>query len=443
MEICEVKKDGLKRFYKIKILAKDMMSKNEHRIDEIQKVAKLPGFRSGKVPTSYLQKRFGGAVTEEVINELVREATMKLVKDEKLRPASQPKVDVKDYKDGSDLEYDFECEIFPEFQGLNYDKIKLINYIVKIPQAEIDRQIELKLSADKSFKAADDKNAVVRRGCGVKIDYEGYIGKETFEGGTAKDYQLEIGSKTFIDNFEDQLVGLKVGDHKKVKVKFPKEYHKEELNAKAAVFEVDIKEILDVIKPELNDDFAKKQGAKDLADYRKKTLESLEGYYKKQAKEQFKKELFDYVEDKVDLELPASVVDDEFKGLINQYLQKSGYKTEEEAEEKDAKVLKKNRKEYLKISKRRVKVGIVLYEIGKDNKIEVSNEEVMASLQQQMAGFPGNQEDLLAYYKNNPQALEYIRGPLLEDKVTEFIYGKVVLKDKELTVEQFQKIYND
>jgi len=442
MEICEVKKEGLKRYYKIKIEAKAITSKNSNRVDEIQKAARLPGFRPGKVPSSYLSKRFGGSITQETIDELVREASVKLIKDENLQMAAQPKIDIKEYKEGADLDYDFECEVLPEVKELEYSKVKLTNYVVKVPESEVDKQIELRISSLKTFKEVEDKKAEVRNGLGVTIDYEGSIGGELFEGGNSKGYQLEIGSKTFIDNFEEQLIGLKVGDHKKVKVKFPKEYHKAEFQGKAAVFEVDVKAVLEVVKPELDEEFAKKQGAKDIKEYKAKVREEIEGFYKKQVKEQFKKEFFDYVESKVDMELPTSMVDNEFNNLIAQFLNENGYKNEEEAGEKDAKKLKQTKKEYLTIAKRRVKVGILLSEIGKQQKVEVSDNEVMQALQAQMAGYPGNQADLLAYYQQNPQAMEYIRGPLLEEKVVDYIYGKVLLKDKELTIGQFQKIYN-
>lgn len=443
MEICEVKKEGLKRYYKVRIEANNISSKNSNKIDEIQKVAKLPGFRPGMVPASYLEKRFGGSVTQETIDELVREASLKLIKDEDLHMAAQPKIDVKEYKEGSDLNYEFECEVLPQIEDLDYSKVKLVNYIVKVPESEIDKQIELRLSSLKTFQEVDnkDKDVEVKKGMGVKIDYEGYIDGEKFEGGSSTDYQLEIGSNTFIDNFEDQLIGLKVGNHKKVKVSFPKEYHKKEFQGKSAIFEVDIKGILEVVKQELNDEFIAKQGVKDIAEYKQKTRTEIETFYNKQAKEQFKKELFDYIEDKINIELPSSMVESEFKIILDQYLNENNYKNEEEAEEKDAKQLKK-RKEYLGIAKRRVKVGILLSEIGKKNNIEVNDNEVMQALQAQMAGYPGDQADLLAYYQKNPQAMEYIRGPLLEDKVVDHIHSKITLKDKELTIGQFQKIYN-
>ena len=441
MEICEVKKEGLKRSYKIKIPADEILSKNVNRVNEIQKTAKLPGFRPGKVPVSYLNQRYGDSITQETIDHLVRDASMKLVKDEDLKVASQPKIDVPKYENGMDLEYGFECEVFPEVAKIDYNNVKLINYKIKIPDSEIDKHIDAQLSSLKEFNKLADQAVKVKKGMGVKIDYEGSIDGKKFAGGKGQDHQLEIGSKSFIDNFEDQLIGAKVGDHKVVKVKFPKDYHKAEFQGKSAVFEVDIKEVSEVVIAELNDDFAKKQGAKDVAEYKQKVKDDIEKYYKKQSTEQFKKEFFDYVEKNVNFELPQSMLDSEFNSLITNYLRDNNFKDEAEAEEKDAKMLKKQKKEFLQLAKRRVKAGIILSDIAKENKIDVSDNEVMASLREQMARYPGDQEELLKFYQSNIQALENMRAPLLESKVVDFIYKKVTLKDKEVNIEQFKKIY--
>ena len=441
MEICEVKKEGLKRSYKIKIPADEILSKNVNRVNEIQKTAKLPGFRPGKVPVSYLNQRYGDSITQETIDHLVRDASMKLVKDEDLKVASQPKIDVPKYENGMDLEYGFECEVFPEVAKIDYNNVKLINYKIKIPDSEIDKHIDAQLSSLKEFNKLADQAVKVKKGMGVKIDYEGSIDGKKFAGGKGQDHQLEIGSKSFIDNFEDQLIGAKVGDHKVVKVKFPKDYHKAEFQGKSAVFEVDIKEVSEVVIAELNDDFAKKQGAKDVAEYKQKVKDDIEKYYKKQSTEQFKKEFFDYVEKNVNFELPQSMLDSEFNSLITNYLRDNNFKDEAEAEEKDAKMLKKQKKEFLQLAKRRVKAGIILSDIAKENKIDVSDNEVMASLREQMASYPGDQEELLKFYQSNIQALENMRAPLLESKVVDFIYKKVTLKDKEVNIEQFKKIY--
>ena len=440
MEICEVKKEGLKRVYTIKIAADAIASKNSERLNELQKNAKISGFRAGKVPAAYLSQRFGQAITQETMDDLVKKSTMDLLKKEDLNLASQPEINIKEYNEGEDLNYEVNCELLPDVKELDYPKIKLTNYVVKVPQSEVDKQIEADLSNSKEYKPVKDKKTVVKKGHGVTIDYEGSIDGEKFAGGSSKDYKLEIGSKTFIDNFEEQLIGTKIGDHKTVKVKFPKEYHNAEYQGKAAQFEVDIKDISDIVTPELTDEFAKeKTGAKDVADYKNQIKTSIEGYYNKQARDQFKKELFDYMDSKISLDLPDSMVDSEFKNLLQSYLNDNGYKTEEEAEQKDAKKLKQTKKEYLSIAKRRVKVGIILSDLAKKNNIDVTDDELIKALQEQIASSP-YQAGLFEYYQKNPKMVEYFRGPLLEEKVVDLIHGKITLKDKELTIEQFKKI---
>jgi len=443
MQVSENKTEGLKRSFTIKIPANDITSQNEAKIAEIKKYAKLPGFRPGKVPESYIAKRFGGAISGEIIEEVVKKNTEELVKEKKLRLATQPKIDVKEYKDGEDLEYSFECEVLPEYKPMDYSKVKLTNYKIVIPDSEVDKQIELRLKNQKTFKKVADKDAKAKKGNGVKIDYKGFIDGEQFEGGTANDHQLELGSKTFIDNFEEQLVGLKAGDEKKVKVKFPDDYHAEQFKGKAAEFEVKVKEVLEVATPKLDDEFAKSQGAQDAKSFKADLKNSMETALNKQSRDQLKKELFDYLDEKVALELPESMVNDEYNALIQQYLQENQLKTEEEAEKKDAKEFKKLKKDYINIAKRRVKVGIILSEVGRINEITVTNNEALESLKGQFASYPGNPEDIMSYYKSNPQALDYLKGPLLEDKVVDYIAGKVTLSDKEVTLEQFKRIYND
>ncbi len=440
MEILDSKAEGLKKTYTIKIAAQDITEQSKAKINELSKQIRLPGFRPGKVPVSYIDKKYGTSAAYEVIDELVKKATTKLVEDEKLRLASQPEFDLPEYKEGKDLEYKFICEIFPELPEVDFAKQKFTDYKIKFPESEVDRQIEAQASQAKSKEQVKAKDAKLKKGQIALIDFKGFIDGEQFEGGTAENHELEIGSKSFIDNFEDQLVGLKVGDEKKVKVKFPADYHAEQFKGKAAEFEVKLKEIHDVKLPEINDEFAKAQGAKDLKDLRAKAKEMMSAAYQKQARNETKKELFDYIENKVEFPLPETMVDEEYKNVLNDYLRDAGYKDEAEAEDKGGKEYTKLKKEHLNIAKRRVKVGILLSELGRKNDIAVTEAEVIDSLKQQLGGYGGNADDLVNFYRSNPQALDHLRGPILEDKVVDHILKEAELKDKELTLEQFKKL---
>lgn len=441
MQVSENKVEGLKRSYIIKIPANDIIEQNKQKIAEIKKHANLPGFRPGKIPESYIAKRFAGAISGEIIEDTVKKNSEELVKSNNLKLAAQPKIDIKKYNEGEDLEYSFECEVLPEVEPLEYDKIKINGYEIIIPESELEKQIELRAKNQKTFVKIEDQKAKAKKGQAVKIDYKGFIDGEQFEGGTANDHQLELGSKSFIDNFEDQLVGLKVGDEKKIKVKFPDDYHSEKFKGKKAEFEVKVKEILEVSTPKIDDEFAKSQGAENLKALKEDLKKSLSDALNKQAKEQSKKELFDYIEDKISLELPESMVNNEYDALIKQYLSESKFKDEKEAEEKDVKAFKKIKIDYLKIAKRRVKIGLILSDLGQVKKINVTDNEALDSMKQQFASYPGNPDDLLGYYKSNPQALDYLKGPILENKVVDLIISKLSLKNKEVTMEQFKKIY--
>ena len=442
MEILESTVEGLKRIYQIKIPANQITSSDTDKVDEIQKMAKMPGFRPGKVPKNYLKQKYGASITGETINEIVRKDLEGLVEKEELRMVSQPKVDIKEYKEGEDVLYGFECEIFPDVteDTVNYSKIKLTEYKIKVENSDIDKAIEKETAENQEFTKVEGEKAKLKKGLVANLNYKGFVDGEQFEGGTADNHQLEIGSGSFIDNFEDQLIGLKVGDEKKVKVKFPKEYHSKELEGKAAIFEVKINEILEVTKPEINDELAKKKGHDSVESYKKSVENKIKAGYAEQEYSILKKELFDFFEDKVDLALPETLVEQEFKHLINDYLTKNNCKTEEEAEEKDGKEFKKEKKETLRMAKRRVKVGLLLAELGRLNGVRIENDELEGELKKKFAHFPGDIEMLLNFYKQSPEMLENLKVTLMEDRVVELIKGKVSTKEKEVSLEQFNKI---
>jgi trigger factor len=442
MQVSENKVEGLKRSYTITIAANDIAEQNKEKIAEIKKHANLPGFRPGKIPESYIAKRFAATISGETIENIVKKNSEELVKSKDLKLASQPKIDIKKYEEGKDLEYNFECEILPEIKPLDYDKIKINGYKISISEAELEKQLELRAKNQKVFIKIEDENAKSKKGNAVKIDYKGFIDGEQFEGGTAQDHQLELGSNSFIDNFEDQLTGLKAGSEKKVQVKFPDDYHSAQFKGKKAEFEVKIKEILSVTTPKIDDEFAKSQGFADLKSFKQDMQKSMAEAMDKQAREQSKKELFDYFADKLTIELPESMVNEEYDVLVKQYLDENKFKDIEEAESKDPKSFKKTKVEYLVLAKRRVKIGLILSDISKAEKINVSDNDALESIKQQFASYPGNPDDLLKYYRSNPQALDYLKGPLIENKVVDFIIAKLSLKNKELTIEQFKKVSN-
>ncbi len=444
MQINETSNKGLKRVYEITLSEKKLAEKAQGKVEELQKKMKLPGFRAGKIPVSYINQRFGKQVREENVNELINEACQNLIKDRKLKLADKPKLEKKEDKEAEGVSFEFSCELLPEVpkELIDFSKIKLTNYKIKSEQGDFDKVLEIEAKQDKELKEILNEKTKIVQGNMVNISYKGFIEDKQFEGGTADNHDLEIGSKSFIDNFEDQLVGLKKGDEKTIKVKFPAEYHNEEFKGKKAKFEVKINKISEIIPAIIDDEFAKKKGAKNLEEYKKGISDLVKKSHQDQVNNQLKKDLFDYLDDKVKLDLPESTVDQEYKMIMDQYYTDHKYKDEENAEKND-KNFKKTKKDNLALAKRRVKIGILIAEIAQMNDILVSEDEAIKSLQEQLAQYPENMhEQLLSYYKSNPNAIEYLKSPILEKKVIDFMKTKIILKDKELTLEQFNKINN-
>jgi len=442
MQVTDKKENGLELSFTIKIAAKEITEKFNAKLIDLQKQAKLPGFRPGKVPTNYLEQRFGASITEEIINEEIQASSKKLFEEEKLRIASKPDIDVKEYKAGDDLVFDLKFESIPDIKELDYAKLKIEKYKVVVPESEVTKQLEVMQSQQQDFKKLADKERA-KKNQAVLIDYVGSVDGKEFAGGKAENHKLVLGSKSFIDNFEEQLIGSKAGDEKLVKVTFPKEYHSEELKGKKAEFKVKVKEVLEPVKAELNEEFAKKHGAKDIADLKSKIKENISKYFADQAKNQYKKELFDHIESNVKIDLPQSMVNEEFNILNQQFLRDNNLKSEEEAEKEKSKDFDKAKKDNLKVAKRRVKSGLILSDIAEKQKISVSEKEIRESMQAQFANYPGNPEDIMKFYQGNPQMLEHLKGPIIEEKVVNYIIEKSAPKEKEVTMEQFKKIYDN
>jgi trigger factor len=442
MQISNKKQDGLKLSFTIKIATNEIEAKINSKLNDLQKMAKLPGFRPGKVPAKYLEQRFGASLKEEVFNEEIQASSKKLFEDEKIKLASRPDIDVKEYKAGTDFEFTLNFESLPEIEELDYSKLNISKYKVIIPESEITKQIEVIQNQQQDFKKIEGKDGA-KKNQAVVIDYVGSVDGKEFAGGKAENHRLVLGSKSFIDNFEEQLVGCMAGSEKIVKVTFPKEYHAAELKGKKAEFKVKIKEILDPIKAELNDEFAKKNGAKDVADLKNKIRENFEKYFNDQSKNLYKKELFDYIEKSTKFDLPEAMVNEEYNILIQQFLRDNNLKSEDEAQKEKEKEFVKAKKDNLNLAKRRVRSGLILSDLSEKYKISASEKDIREAMQAQFANYPGNPEDILKFYQGNPKMLEHLKGPIIEDKAVSYIIEKALPKEKEVTIEQFKKIYDN
>ena len=437
MEVKELKSKGLKREFSITIGVDDLNEKKIKKLQDIASKAKIDGFRPGKVPTAHIEKLYGQSVMVEVIEEKVTEASQTVLHDRNLRAAVKPDVkldtDMNDViEKNKDLVFTMNCEVLPEIEIIDFSKIKLDKPVSKPKEKDIKDALDYLAKQNKSFKEASEKTKS-KDGDQVTLDYVGKIDDIAFDGGTAKDANLVLGSKSFIDNFEDQLVGLKKGDKKLVKVKFPDNYQSSDLAGKEATFDVEIKKVSKAEESKVNDDLAKSLGMENLKDLKKNLEERIQQDFDSAARMKLKDSLLDALEKKHKFELPESMVNQEFDQMWNQLQQQL---EQQKKELKDLELSEKEiRKNYTEISEKRVCTGLLIAEIGKQNNIQLEDNDINKALQMEMQKYPGQEKEILDYYQKNQDAIRQLTAPVFEDKVIDFILEKVDLKDVKVSRE--------
>ncbi|NBX04323.1 MAG: trigger factor, partial [Alphaproteobacteria bacterium] len=384
---------------------------------------KIPGFRPGNVPMKILKQRYGQSVTGDVLHKAINDAASETLRARNLRPALTPKVEEQDYKEGGDFSFTLSVEVFPEVPEVKFDGITIERPVYEIDEKEITDAATRIAERNPKLSAKEGKAA---KGDVVKIDFKGMIDGKAFAGGTSSDFNLELGSGQFIDGFEDQLIGTKAGDDKIVSVIFPKDYPGAEVAGKEASFAVTVKEVQSKETPAVDDEFAKSIGFADLAALQEAIRSQMAKEYDNVVRGKMKKQLFDVLEKECKFDLPQGMLDLEFKTIWEQ-VQQQGEKIEDEA---------KAREEYMGIARRRVKLGILLAEIGTRQKLQITREEIMRAVMQQAQQFPGQEQQVMEFYKNNPNRVDDLRGPILEEKAVDFILGSVKMTDKKVTLEE-------
>ena len=418
MQITQTNADGLKRAFKIVIGAKDIDAKIDTKLKSIGDQVRMPGFRPGKAPIGLLKKQYGKAVLGEVLEEEVNGATRQALEQNSLRPAMQPKVEVQKFEEGSDLEYTVEVEVLPDVVPNDFRTIELEKPVADIPETDVDEALNRIAQQQKTFDKVEEVRPAAS-GDAVVIDFVGKVDGVAFEGGTAADFQLELGSNTFIPGFEDQLIGTKVGDQVAVNVTVPAEYGNKDLAGKAAVFDVTVKELRASQAVVIDDDFAKKLGMDSLTALRDAVRKQIQQDYGQLSRQRVKRKLLDVLSDTHSFEVPPGMVDMEFQQIWQQL---QGSSPEAVAErEKSGKSEDELKTEYRGIAERRVRLGLLLAEVGRQNNIEVKQEEVTRAMFEQARRYPGQERQFLEFFKKNPQAADQLRAPIFEDKVVDFI----------------------
>ncbi|WP_415299394.1 trigger factor [Candidatus Pelagibacter sp. Uisw_134_02] len=418
---------GLNKDIKVFIDKKTMNNHMDEKYEKIKNTVNLKGFRPGKVPKEILKRQFGQAIFSEVLDKVLKDSSTKALEDNKIKPAGQPKLDLKTYGEDKDLEYIISVTEFPKVELKSVESIKFDEYSVKIDPKETNKRIGEIAKSQNNFKdVADDVKAV--EGNSVIFDYKATIDGKDFTGGEGKNTQLILGKDLFIKGFDKQLVGVKKNDEKLVEASLPENYPQKEFAMKKANF---ICKIIAVKKSEeikIDDVFAKNLGAKDLMDLKTLVSKQINDEYKnsldKIAKTQILKEVENF---KVD-EIPSNLVEEEVKVLA------------QGMSEDDA---KKSRKIFEAIAKKRIKVGLVLNEFGEQNKIKVTEQEIQAEVQKQLRMMPGQEKMVMEFYKKNPQALASLRGTVYEEKIINSIKAKAKANKKEISKEEAEKIIKE
>jgi trigger factor len=441
MEVTQTKAEGLSRTFAVKVPASELQAKLDERIEEIRPQMKLKGFRPGKVPASHVRKLYGQDLMGELINKLVTETNQKALEDNELRPAGQPDVQIDGdmeavVKGQADLSYNMNVDVMPEFEPADVTKLTITRPVADIAQEQIDEALG-RIAEQNTQYEARAKTAKAKDGDAVVMDFVGKIDGEAFEGGSAEQQTLVIGSGQFIPGFEDQLVGVKAGDEKDVTVTFPEAYGAADLAGKEAVFEVKVHEVRAPKTAELDDEFAKGLGLESLEQLTGLVKDQLKAEHDGASRAKAKRNLLDQLDEAHSFDLPPNMVEQEFNQIWQQLQSEmDAGRTADEDKDKSEDELKE---EYRKIAERRVRLGLVLAEIGRVADVRISEQEVNQALVREARQYPGQETQVVEFFRNNPGAMAQLRAPIYEDKVVDHILEVAEITEETVSREDLFK----
>ncbi len=444
MQVTETLNEGLKHEFKINVPASDLDAKADAKLVDLKDKVRLNGFRPGKVPVSHLKKIYGRSVMAETIDETIRDTNTQLFTDRGFRLAAEPKVtmpteakEVEELLSGkSDLTYTVAIEVVPQIKLADFKGFSLDKPVAEITDKEIDEAIERIAEANRGY-AAKGEGAKAESGDRVTINFTGRINGEPFEGGKGEGIQVVIGTGQFIPGFEEQLIGIGAGETRTLKVSFPKNYMSEKLAGQAAEFETTATAIESPLKTEINDEFAKSLGLESLDKLKDAARERLAAEFTAATRQKVKRTLLDRLDEAHQFEAPPTLIEEEFNLMWNSIkaeMESSGKTFADENTTEEA-----SKEEYRKIADRRVRLGLVLSEIGEKNKITVTDDEVSRAVIERARQMPGREKEVWDFYRNNAQALAQLRAPIFEDKVVDFILELANVTEKKVSREELFK----
>lgn len=436
MQVTETSAEGLKREFTVVVPATDIESKLASRLTEIGQSVKVPGFRPGKVPMGLLKKRYGDSVRGEVLEKAVQDSLRETMTERDLRPAGEPKVEIVTFEDGADLEYKLAVELMPDIPPVDFSKIELERVVAKVGDAEMDDALKRIGDGQRSFVAVTDGRAAAE-GDQLLIDFVGKKDGEEFPGGTLNDFEVELVGTGFLPGFTEQLTGLKGGANKTFTVSIPAEHTNEELRGKDIEFDVTVKEVREAAAVTVDDDFAKSNGLDDLEALKTMIREQLETDYGQLSRARLKRELLDRLTDQSDFELPQGIVEGEFEQIWKELeaAREKGTLDEDDKDKSDDEL----KARYRDIAERRVRLGLLVAEVGRTNNISVSQEDINRAMHAQASRFPGQEAQIMEYFQKNPEASQELQAPIYEDKVIDFVIEMATVTDRDVSPEELMR----
>lgn len=440
MNVTELKSEGLKKVFKVTVPAADFSKSVDEKIKNIAKTVKMPGFRAGKAPVAMVKQKYEDSVKGEALEDLVQKTTQEVVKTQNLRPVVLPDVKITAFKDGEDIEFEVTVENMPEIKFDGIKDITIEKQMAEVPAAEVEKALNYIANARKETAKVEEDRAS-QKGDTVVIDFVGSVDGVEFQGGKGNSYPLELGSNSFIPGFEDQLIGKKAGDKIDVKVPFPADYHAKDLAGKDAVFAVEIKELRAPKTVEINDEFAKSMGEENLEKLKDVIRERIKGDYELASKMKQKRQLLDILDKEYNFDVPQSLVDAEYKSIVDQYEQAKKFNQLDETEK--AKSEEELLAEYKDIAIRRVKLGLLLSEIGQNAKVTITADDINKAIMNEARKYPGQEKAVFDFYVKNKQAVENLKAPVFEEKIVDYILGQAKINEKIVSVEELYSFDED
>ena len=441
MEVTQTKAEGLSRTFAVKVTVKELQAKLDQRIEEVRPNMRLKGFRPGKVPAAHVRKMYGRDLMGELLDKLVNETNQKALDDASLRPAGTPRVELegdieKVVKGEADLAWQMNVDVMPEFTPIDPATLTITRPVAEVSQEQIDEALgriaeqNIKYEAREEGAAAQDGDAVI-------VDFVGKIDGEAFDGGTAEQQAVVLGSNRFIPGFEEQLVGVKAGEEKVLNVSFPEDYPSANLAGKAATFETKVHEVRAPQKPEVNEEFAKGLGLESLEQLTGLVKDQLAAEHANASRSKAKRDLLDKLDAAHDFDLPQGMVNQEFDQIWQQLQREmdAGRVSDEEKKKPEDEL----KAEYRKIAERRVRLGLVLAEIGRVSDVRITEQEVNQALIREARQYPGQEREVVQFFQKNPNAMAQLRAPIYEDKVVDHILSVATVEETTVSREDLFK----